>query len=212
MSELATGLDFAFEHFLAGGGLLSASGYLRRIAGNTRNKGFLVDGLWVAMPVNTGAARARGIELEGKFSLRAWYRRAPAIDVRASLARNWSTLDGVPGPHNRLDSQTPFSANLGVDYKADRLPVTVGASYSFQNGGAVRFSANEFDYTTPKRVLDLYALVKFDAKHQLRVSVANALHQDYMTATTWVDRGGVLSDAGFAPTSTVLRAVLELKL
>jgi hypothetical protein len=167
------------------------------------------------MPVNTGAARAHGIELEAKFPLRAWCawcENAPAIDVRANLARNWSTQDGVPGPDNRLVGQTPFSATLGIDYKAARLPLTLGGSFSFQNGGPVRSSASEFDYARPKRVLDLVALVRFNASHQLRLSMANALHQEHMTATTWIDGAGTLRDAAFTPTSTVFRAVLEVKL
>jgi outer membrane receptor for ferrienterochelin and colicins len=213
--ELATGLDLAFEHFIASGGLLSASGYLRRIRDNTRDNTVLVEGAWVSMPVNTGAARARGIELEAKFPLRAWCGwcdTAAAIDVRVNLARNWSTRGGVPGPDNRLAGQTPFGATLGIDYKAARLPLTLGGSFSFQSGGPVRSSASEFDYATPKRVLDLVALVRFTARHQLRLSVANALHQEHRTATTWIDGAGALSDAAFTPTSTVFRAVLEVKL
>ena len=210
--ELATGLDLAFEHFIDGGGLMSASAYARRIADNTRNNIFSVDGIWVSMPVHTGTARTHGVEFEAKFPLRAWFSRAPAIDVRANLARNWSALDSVPGPNNRLVSQTPFSANVGVDYKAATLPLTLGASYSFQNGGPVRFSDNAFDYAGPKRVLDVYALVKLGAKRQLRLSIANALHQDHMTATTWADGSGELTDAMVTPTSTVFRAVLEMTL
>jgi outer membrane receptor for ferrienterochelin and colicins len=211
-AELATGLDLAFEHFIAGGGLFSASGYLRRIRDTTRDNTVLVDGAWVSTPVNTGAARTQGIEFEAKFPLRAWRDTAPAIDVRASLARNWSTSGGVPGPDNRLAGQTPFSATLGIDYKAARLPVTLGGSFSFQNGGPVRLSASESGYARPQRVLDLVALVRFNARHQLRLSMANALHQERMTATTWVDGAGTLSDAAFTPTSTVFRAVLEIKL
>jgi outer membrane receptor protein involved in Fe transport len=208
--ELAWGLDLAFEHYLAGGGLLSASGYLRRIDDNARNSIFLVDGLWVTMPVNTGKAQAHGIELEAKFPLRSVDTAAPDIELRANLARNWSHLATLPGPNNRLISQTPVSANIGADYKLGQL--TLGASYSFQNGGPVRFSLNEFDYATPKRTLDLYALARFNAKVQLRVSVANALHQQYMAAVTWIDATGARSDATVSPTATVYRAALEIKL
>jgi outer membrane receptor for ferrienterochelin and colicins len=176
-----------------------------------RNNAFLVDGAWVSMPVNTGAARTHGIELEAKFALRTWSKAAPSIDVRASLARNWSAIASVPGPNNRLASQTPLSSTLGLDYQPDRFPVTIGASVSFQNGGPVRLSANEFEDAGPQRVLDLYALVRFDARRRLRLSVGNALHQDDMTATTWVDRSGALSDAVVTPTTTVFRAILEWK-
>jgi outer membrane receptor for ferrienterochelin and colicins len=210
--ELAWGLDLAFEHNIDGGGLLSASTYLRRIDDNQRSNTAFLDGAWVSMPTNTGTAQAHGIELEAKFPLRHFYKTAPAIDVRANLARNWSTLDAVPGPNNRLVSQTPVSANFGLDYKADKLPLTMGATYTFTNGGPVRFSVNQFDYAAPKRVLDMYALVKFSAKNQLRISVANLLHQENVSATTYVDADGVLSDAVRTPTVAVFRAMLELKM
>lgn len=210
--ELASGLDVAYEHTLAAGGLLSASGYMRRISDNIRNNIVLVDGVWVSMPVNTGSARAHGIEFEARFGLRALVQGAPAIDVRANVTRNWSTLDSVPGPNNRLVSQTPVSATVGLDYQAGKLPLTLGGSFSFQNGGPVRFSANEFDYAGPKRTLDLYALIKLSAKNQLRLSVFNLLHEDYVTATTWVDRNGALSDTVFTPSAAVIQARLEIKL
>ena len=210
--ELAWGLDLAYEHNIEGGGLLSASTYLRRIDDNQRNNTLFIDGAWVSMPLNTGTAEARGIELEAKFPLRHFYKTAPAIDVRANLARNWSTLDSVPGPNNRLVGQTPVSANVGLDYKAAQLPLTLGATYTFTNGGPVRFSYNQFDYSVPKRVLDTYALIKFSAKNQLRVSVANLLHQENVTASTYVDANGAFSDAIHTPTVTVFRAMLEMKL
>jgi hypothetical protein len=47
---------------------------------------------------------------------------APAIDFRANLSLNWSDLKTVPGPNNRLDSQTPVSANIGMDYKLSKVP------------------------------------------------------------------------------------------
>jgi hypothetical protein len=37
--------------------------------------------------VNNGRANLKGIELEAKFPLRALINAAPAIDVRANLAR-----------------------------------------------------------------------------------------------------------------------------
>ena len=209
--ELAWGLDLAYEHYLEGGGLLTASTFVRRIDDITRNKVGLVDGLWVSMPVNDGVANTRGIELEAKLPLRSLYKTGPNLDLRANLARNWSTLTTVPGPHNRLDQQTPFSGTVGADYKPDWAPLTLGGSYSFQNGGPVRISLNQYAYSVPKRSLDLYGLWKFNPKHQLRVSLANALHQDNLVQSRYADASGALSDSTITPTSVVLRALLEMK-
>jgi outer membrane receptor protein involved in Fe transport len=211
--ELSWGVDLAYEHYLAGGGMLSASTYARRIQDITHNTTTLINGLWVSMPVNDGVAKTRGIELEAKLPLRSMWKDAPAVDLRANLARNWSTLSNVPGPDNRLDQQTPVSGNLGLDYKMASLPLTMGGSYSFQNGGPVRVTVNQYAYSVPKRTLDLYGLWKSSPKTQLRVSLANALHQENVNANTYVDASRyAYSDTSFTPTSATVRAMLEMKL
>jgi outer membrane receptor protein involved in Fe transport len=210
--ELAWGLDLAWEHYLAGGGMLGASAFARRIEDTMHRRVVLLDGLWVSSPFNDGVARTHGVELEAKLPLRSMFKAAPAIDLRANVARNWSTLSTVPGPDNRLDQQTPVSGNLGLDYKMDTLPLSMGGSYSFQDGGPVRVAQYQYAYSTPKRTLDLYGLWSFSPKAQLRVSLANALHQQNMSASTWADPDGSLTDASFTPTASVLRAQLEMKL
>jgi outer membrane receptor protein involved in Fe transport len=210
--ELAWGLDLAYEHNLAGGGLLSASAFLRRIDDVVLQRVGLIDGVWLSTPVNAGVANTRGMELEAKLPFRSLYKSAPNVDFRANLARNWSTLNAVPGPNNRLDQQTPFSGTIGADYKLDGMPLTLGGSYSFQNGGPVRISEHQHAYTAPKRSLDVYGLWKFTPRNQLRVSLANALHQENVAQSSYVDAIGRLSDTTITPTSVVLRALLEMKL
>ncbi|HEY9104023.1 TonB-dependent receptor [Chitinimonas sp.] len=209
--ELAWGLDLAYEHYLSEGGLLSASTFVRRISDVTLRDLSLVNGRWISQPLNKGNANTRGIELEAKFRLKAVMPTAPAIDLRANYTRAWSTVDKVPGPNNRLDSQTPVSANLGLDYKLDSLPLTVGGNFSFQGGGSVRLSDAQYSYNSAKRVLDGYALWKFDPKMQLRVSLSNVLHQDNLAQSRYVDTRGRLVQDTITPSSTVVRASLELK-
>lgn len=209
--ELAWGLDLAFEHYLPGGGLMTASTFVRRIKDITRQQVALIDGLYVSRPVNAGTANTRGIELEAKLPLRSMYPKAPAIEMRANLSRNWSDLDSVPGPNNRLDQQTPVSGTVGADWKLDTLPLTLGGSFSFQSGGPVRISEKQYAYSIPKRSLDLYGLWKFTPKTQLRVAVANALHQDNYTESTFVEATGALRDGTITPTTAVVRALLEMK-
>jgi outer membrane receptor for ferrienterochelin and colicins len=209
--ELAWGMDLAYEHYLPGGGLLTASTYLRRIDNSIRNRVDLIDGLWISHPVNAGTANTHGIELEAKLPLRALYATAPAVELRANLARNWSTLDTVPGPNNRLDSQTPVSGTVGFDYKMDTMPLTAGASFSFQSGGPVRISQEQFGWSAPKRTLDLYGVWKFNPKNQLRVAVANALHQTNVAQNGFMTPNGLNRDTTMTPTSAVVRALMEMK-
>ncbi|HTD05027.1 TonB-dependent receptor [Undibacterium sp.] len=209
--ELAWGLDAAYEHYLPDGGMMSASVFVRRIDDITRQRLSQIDGIWVTMPVNDGQATTRGIELEAKLPLRSLYKTGPAIDIRANLSFNWSNLSTVPGPNNRLDSQTPISANLGMDYKVAAMPLTLGGNLSFQDGGPVRLSQTQSAYAAPKRVLDMYGLWKFDAKTQLRISLANMLHQDNIAASIYADNTGSQRQTTFTPTSTAVRAMLEHK-
>jgi outer membrane receptor protein involved in Fe transport len=134
---------------------------------------------------------------------------APAVDLRASVSRNWSTVESVPGPGNRLDQQTPLSANVGIDYKAGQL--TTGASFGFKNGGMVRISQQQASYQTVRRDLDVYALWKFTPKTQLRLSLSNILNQDYVNATSYAEPTGTVTRTSIFPGYVSARAQLEMK-
>ena len=162
------------------------------------------------MPVNDGQANTRGIELEAKFTLPLFFAEAPAIDLRANFARNWSTVDAVEGPNNRLDQQNPFSSTLGMDYKLGQL--TTGASYSFRTGGPVRVSDRQGVFQSARRDIELYSLWKFDPKNQLRVGLYNVLAQQFVTENTYRDpKTGTLKSRSIAPGVVTLRAVMEMK-
>lgn len=208
--ELALGFDASYEHYWAEGALFSVSGSLRRIDGYIRHLVTFDGARWVAMPMNAGQALTRGLEVETKFPLKAIIKDAPAIDLRASLSANWSRVDGVPGPDNRLDGQTPLSANFGIDYK--RTDFTTGASFAWRQGGEVRLSERQTSTISARRDLEAYALYKFNPKQQLRVALSNLLGQDFVNRGTFLEegRGLVVREARIAAGPSV-RATLELK-
>jgi outer membrane receptor for ferrienterochelin and colicins len=190
--------------------LLSVSTSMRKIDGYTRNATSLAaDGRWVSMPVNDGNATTHGLELEAKFPLKAVMKDALPIDLRASISRNWSTVDAVQGPNNRLDSQTPFSATLGMDYKNGAF--STGGSYAFKTGGPVRISTAQTSYQTVRRDLEVYGLWKFDPKNQLRVALSNILKQDFVSENTFTDKSGTVRRVSEFPGVIVLRATMEMK-
>ena len=81
-----------------------------------------ITALWcAACAVNTVPvaliAPAHRNEFDAKFPLQSLYTEAPPIDFRFNMARNFSSVDEVPGPNNRLDQQVPFNATLGLDYR-----------------------------------------------------------------------------------------------
>ncbi|KLU38022.1 hypothetical protein AB595_04440 [Massilia sp. WF1] len=208
--ELALGIDASYEHYWAEGALLSASVSSRRITDYTRNLIVFDGARWVSTPTNNGNARTYGLELEAKFPLKAVMATTTKLDLRASLSRNWSTVDSVPGPDNRLDGQTPLSATLGADYRTG--PLTLGGSYVFKNGGFVRISDRQISYQSVRRDLDLYALWKFNPKLQLRVATANLLAQDTLSQSSYTTPGvGTQTSRTLNPVYRSVRATLEMK-
>lgn len=207
--EVALGIDASFEHYWGDGGMLSASASIRRIE-DYMHQGLVQEGdRWVSTLINDGRAETRGIELEVKFPLRAVMDHAPGIDLRASISRNWSEVDSVPGPDNRLDQQVPLSATLGVDYKSPDGMLSTGSSLSFRNGGMARLSETQSAYNSVRRDLDVYALVKLDAQNSLRFAVSNLLAQDYTTESVYADARGTVNRASVADGETQFRVTVE---
>jgi outer membrane receptor protein involved in Fe transport len=207
--ELALGIDAAYEHYWGQGALFSVSASTRRIDDYTRNLVIFDGDRWISLPSNNGRAQTSSLELETKFPLKSLWESAPAIDLRANLARNWSRVDSVPGPNNRLDQQTPLSANFGLDYKVGQL--TTGGSFNFKNGGQVRVSANQTAYVNVRRELEMYALWKFNPKYQLRVAASNLLGQDYISESSYTGANDVLRNRTVNVRSANARATLEMK-
>jgi outer membrane receptor protein involved in Fe transport len=202
--ELTWGLDAAYEHYLGDGALLSASVYARRIRDVTQDRLFEQDGVWVTAPFNDGNARVHGVELEAKL------RVTRALDVRANVARNWSRVENVPGPDNRLESQTPATANLGADYRWSVL--TLGGNLNYQAAGPSRLSAQVLNNASAKRELDLYALWKVNGKTQLRLSASNLLHQQAGETASYIDTNGATRTLRLTPTQATVRIMLEQQL
>jgi outer membrane receptor protein involved in Fe transport len=183
--ELALGIDAAWEHRWAEGAMLSLSAATRRIDDYARPVVLFQNGRWISLPENVGKARTHSLQLETGFPLPAVLDGAPPLELRANVARNWSSVDGVPGPDNRLDEQVPLSANLGVDYQGERM--TAGANFGFRRGGRVAVSANQAVWLYPQRDLELYAAWRLDQSRQLRVSAANLLGTDMVNERSYLN-------------------------
>lgn len=131
--------------------MISVSASMRRIDNYTRTdigESPADPAKAISMSINNGTPTTRGLEFEAKFPLKSLIASAPAIDLRANVSRNWSSVDAVTWPNNRLDPQAPFSSTLALDYKAGKL--STGGSYSFRNGGLVRVSDEQTVYSIPR--------------------------------------------------------------
>lgn len=210
--ELAWGIDMAYEHALPGKtGAVNVSASARRIGDVILDRLSFDNGAWVSSKVNRGAASVFGLELDSHLSLRAAWPDAPDMEIRASVSRNWSTVDQVPGPDNRLDSQIPLSANLGFDWRVADVPLTVGGSLVYRGGMRARTSLTQTTSSNPLRTLDLYALWKFNAAAQLRIAISNALGPHDISTDTYTDANGGFRQTTDAPAEPTLRLGLELK-
>lgn len=208
--ELANGLDLTYEHFWFPGAVFSISASARQIKDYIRSR-LAQDsgGHWLIQPLNDGNAQVRTLDVELKFPLRAVMKDTPPLDFRASVNRNWSQVDSVPGPDNRLDQQVPLSAVLGLDYRADKF--NTGVSFSFREGGPVRISEQQSARMQLHRDLEAYLLYKFTPGLQLRVAVSNALGEDNRTESRYDDSSGSSQTFTSRPGSPRLQANLEIK-
>ena len=221
--ELATGIDLAFEHYLAGGGLLSASVFTRQISNLMRSQTALEtvswsdSQRWVTRTQNVGSATTQGIELEAKLRLTEWLPQAPAVDLRANLSLYRSSVDGVPGPNNRIDQQPDGTANLGADYAVRGSPLKLSANLNYTPGYTTQINATDQLFQSDKLVADASLVWTFSPSALLRLSASNFTARDYLSGGTVLSSnstGQSLREAtqSTAPSLVNFAAKLELKL
>jgi outer membrane receptor protein involved in Fe transport len=170
--ELALGADLAWEHYVGKDDMLSVSAFAKRIRDVTLDRVFQQNGVWIVTPSNMGAAFVRGLEFEART-------RRGALAGRVNVARNWSRLEAVAGPDNRIAGQPAWSGNVGLDYAAPGRPVDLGGTLTCRGATASRQSPFLADYGGAKRQLDVYAVWKRDARSRVRLSASDLLHRQY---------------------------------
>ena len=217
--EVATGLDLAVERYLSEGGVLSANLFHRRISDLIRNVVALEAVSWspgaprfVSRPQNIGDAVSQGIELEAKFRLDQLVAEAPRVDLRANMSLFRSRVQGIPGPDNRVAEQPGGSLNFGADYRLRGLPLTLGGNLNVTPGYDIRLDLNRWAVNPDKTIVDAYALWAFNPNLQLRLSLGNALAQDYVTQTRVESNGQRQTIASNARSYVNWQARVEMKL
>ena len=170
--ELAFGIDVSWERFIGEGAMVSVSAFHKRIRDITLWRVDERNGVWTSTPDNQGSATVRGVEFEGTGKL-------GLLAARVNLARNWSRVDRVPGPDNRIEGQPAYSGNVGLDYVSPASGIDAGATFTYRGRVANRSSALIVSDAAPKQQLDLYALWKRDATSRLRLSVSDLLQRGY---------------------------------
>jgi iron complex outermembrane receptor protein len=216
--ELATGIDLAWEHYPAGGGVLSASLFRRQIRDLMRSVTTLETvswspvPRWVARTRNIGDATTQGLELEAKGRLDQWLAGSPRVEVRSNLSVFHSRVEGVPGPDNRLDQQPGASANLGADYRWPGLPLKTGANINWVPAYETQTSADQRVGVSTRRVFDVFSLWTFSPGVALRLSAGNALPRDSDDFTRFVNGDETETTRTLTPSNVNWQLRLELKL
>ena len=216
--ELATGLDLAYEQYLSMGGVLSANLFARRISNLVRRMTELETGLawsdaprWVSRPRNIGTATSTGLELEAKFRLDQFVSGALPINVRSNLSLYSSSVEGVPGPHNRLAQQPRYTANLGGDYRLKGVPLSLGASLNYTPVTTLQSTPQASTRSAKKQVLDGYANWAFDNNTALRLSATNLAQLDYQNDSYTVAPEKTVNTRNWGRTYTLWSLRLEMK-
>jgi outer membrane receptor for ferrienterochelin and colicins len=185
--ELATGLDIAYEKYLANDGVVSIGLFHRSLSSvvrnvtTLRNVSWATAPRWVSEPQNFSDATTSGIELElrGRASdlMPALLGQAKALNLRTSLNIYRSRLSALPGPDNRLDGQQPWTANVGFDQRISGLPLTIGGNLSFSPGYDTRQTEEQWVRRSHTRSVDFFALMFLSPKMSLRAAASAGVQQ-----------------------------------
>ena len=184
--ELATGLDIAYENYLANGGLVSIGVFHRRLTDVVRNLVTLrtvpwaAVPRWVSAPLNFSDATTSGIELEAKGSAADLLPKAAAgllpnaraLNLRAAVNLYRSSVAALPGPDNRLDGQQPWSATLGFDQRLTGLPINLGGSLGLTPAYDTQVSLDQRVLRSRVRSIDLFAQMPLRPGLSLRLAAS----------------------------------------
>ena len=182
--ELATGLDMAYEKYLASGGLLSVGVFYREISdlvrGVTRlqtSPDYSTAPRWVSQAINFASGRAAGLELEIKGRagelLPEVFDPKLALSLRGALNYYRSEVDTLPGPDNRLDGQQPWSGTFGADYRFTTLPLTVGGNFAYTPDFVTRQSLSQTVALGRSRSIDMFARWMVQENVSMRLALSN---------------------------------------
>lgn len=202
--ELATGFDIAFEKYMAAGGMFSIGVFHRKVTNLIRNVTTETAQTvswssgaprFYSRPVNFSKATSSGLELEvkgraGELFPSLFDPKLP-LSLRASVNFYHSNVDELPGPNNRLDSQQPWSGNLGFDYRFTSVPVTMGASLAYTPGYMTQQTKTQWLDQGRVRTLDMFAQMMVSKQTSVRFAANNFVPTDARSENLYADGNSV---------------------
>ena len=183
--ERANGIDFAYEHYSEGGGVVSINLYSRRINDLVRGVILLENVSWATSPRyvhrsrNIGRATSNGIEFDAKLQLSEMIANGPPVDLHANASVFDSKVDSVPGPNNRLNGQPRAKGNFGADYRPKGSAFAVGATVSYTPAFTLQDTDAQQSGSSANRTIDAYVVWTITPTTKLRLAVSNLAPRNY---------------------------------
>ena len=123
----------------------------------------------------------------GWFRIGAMAPRKPNGSMaRLGLTRNWSHVESVTGPGNRLGEQVPLTVNAGFDFRFGG-GMTAGFNWNLQKGALAHTSVFQWSGRNTERRLDLQASWLLRPGLALRATASNALNPDARSTQIFED-------------------------
>jgi outer membrane receptor protein involved in Fe transport len=177
--ERALGLNASYTHGLGADSELVVEFYSRDIEDKLGRELVLENVAWasapryLSRPANLGKATVRGINLEGRWSARTTWKRAPNVQLYGSLGFARSALSDLPGPDNRVAGQTPWRAKLGGTYAMQAAPLKFGFDANLLPADWIRNNERERVYQASKFTLGANANWKVSADARISLNFDN---------------------------------------
>lgn len=208
-SELAWGLDAAYEASVGEKGTMSASAYARSIEDVIRQELFQQGGVWILRPINGGPAKVYGVEFDLKSPLTIL---SDALSLQINASRNWSIVKNVPVPDNRLDQQVPLSLNIGVQYSSRAPALTFGGNVSYQKGVRTQITDTRATRFGTARALDIFSVWKVSDQFSMRLTATGLVPLARTGQVDYRDASLSLRQSTFRKLDPLIKIGVELKL
>ncbi|MBB4843286.1 outer membrane receptor protein involved in Fe transport [Paucibacter oligotrophus] len=180
--ETAWGLDLAYEKESAAGHAFNLGLFARQQQDHKMVELVQLDSRWVQRPANLGAARTWGLESDGRWLASA------ALALRYNLTYSWTQRAALRHSALQAEVNAGWQLNLGLDLKAFE-GWSLAANIKLSRAGWSPDALNSRSQSPGLRELDLSASRKLGPHSTLRLSLANALAQDFWERSQWQQGG-----------------------
>ncbi|OYU44934.1 MAG: hypothetical protein CFE44_10220 [Burkholderiales bacterium PBB4] len=218
LPQRSLNLNVSYEHSLGSDSQVAVEYFVRSIDRLVGTDITLEPVPWATVPryvartSNLGKALVQGIDVELQLALREFWKTLPAIEVRGSLGLAQSTVSSVPGPDNRLDSQSPWSAKLSASYASKDLPLKLDVDASWLPSGWIRKNASQRVYTEQLFRLSANANWKLSNDARLVFKLANLLAKPSQRVDDYFGQDELTRLLTTSTAYPSLRITLEMKL